>query len=338
MKNQVAFRLVPFCFLLAAVLLAGDVAAQQSPARRGMIYGDWHVKMDFSGMQVESILSLSRDREGNRTGQWISFWGISELKDITYENGQLSFVRERQNREGQTITSKFKGTIADGKLSGTLSGERGETKLEGTRGPRMPRAVGSWELKFKVGEREITNTLEVQAGKEGELAVQWQSERVEHKISDVNYERGTLSFKSQSKMQDRQWESTFNGTIEEDTLSGTLKSERGEMAVEGKRMGAPLIGTWNLEITSERGTRKQRLRVNRDMSGLFGAIAIKKVEFQDGKVSFKRVIEFGDQKFEMNFQGAIEDSKLTGELSSSRGTQKVAGTKVTRRFRRGGTI
>jgi hypothetical protein len=259
---------------------------------------------------------------------------MSELQDLKLEEGQLSFSRTRQNREGQTMTTKFKGTIADGKLTGTLSSERGESKVEGARMPRSPRAAGGWEIKFTMGEREITTKLVITADEEGNLKVDWPSERVQHAISGVEYERGTLSFKTKSTMQDREWESSFEGRIRENQLTGTIKSERGEVEVAGTRIGAPVIGTWNLDIESERGPRKQRLRVYPDMSGLYGALPIKKVELQDGKVSFKAAVEFGERTFEMSFEGKLEESKLTGELTSSRGSRKVTGTKVERR--RGG--
>ena len=342
MKDKVLLK-AGLCYsLVVVVVLSAQVSAQSSPSRRAGLYGDWQVQVKFGERQMESILSFSRDREGNRTGQWISFWEVSELKDLKFEEGQLSFVRVSRNREGQSTTSKFAGTIKDGKLSGTLSSDRGEYKLEGKRLPRMSRAVGNWEMKLKMGEREFTSTLIVNAGKEGKLTAQWQSERGEHQISDVQYERGKLTFKRESKIQDRQWESTFEGTIQwqTDTLSGVIKSERGEITVEGKRIGAPVIGTWNLEVTSERGSRKQRLEVNRDMSGLYGAIPIKKVNLEGNKVSFKIVLEFGERKFEMNFEVKLAESKepkelkLTGELKTSRGSQKVTGTKVIRTLRR----
>ena len=269
--------------LLSMFLLSVDVLAQSG--RRGL-FGDWRVKMDFNGRQFESILAFSGDAEGKWTGQWISFFGVSELKDLKFEDGQLSFKRDRRNRDGETTTSAFKGTIKDGKLSGTLSSDRGDYGVEGKRSPRMPRAVGNWDLKFKIGDREITNTLAITANPEGKLGVDWQSQRVEHKISDVHYERGKLTLKRNSKLDDRQWESSFEGTFERDALSGAIKSDRGKVTVEGKRIGADLIGVWNLEVESERGNRKQRLRVYRDMSGMYGSMAIKKIDLKDGKLSF----------------------------------------------------
>jgi len=333
MKQHKFIKVALCCALLVLVMVSAQVWGGSSGPRRGGFYGDWLVKMTFGERQMESILSFSRDSEGNRTGQWISFWGINDLKDVKFEENQLSFTQVFRFGENES-TSTFKGTIEEGKLSGTISSDRGDSKLDGARMPRTPRAVGSWEMKYKVGEREMTGTLVIKADKERNLSAEWQSERGEHNITDLEYERGNLKFKRSSKFGERQFESTFEGTLSRDTLTGTFKSERGDIAAEGKLKNADLIGTWILEITSDRGTRKQRLRVNPDMSALYGSMNLKKVNYEEGKLSFKIVIEFGDQKFESTFEGKVEDAKLTGELTSSRGTRKVIGKKVVRTFSR----
>jgi len=337
MKRQTFIKEVLCCMLMILFMLSVQAKAQPSSSSRWRLYGDWHVKVDYNGRQFDSILSFSRDREGNLTGNWISFMGLSELKDIKYEEGKISFSRESRNRDGETTTSNFKGTIEDGKISGTWSSSRGDYKLEGKRAPRIPRAVGSWEMKYQIGEREITSKLVVKVDKEGNLTGQWQSRRGESEVTDLQYERGKLTFKRTSTYQDRKREYTFEGNVWGDTLSGMIKSERGEVEVEGKMIGGSLIGTWNLEVESERGSRKQRLRVNPDMSALYGAIPIKKINLEDNKVDFLTVLKFGDQSFEIRFEGKLEDSKLTGELITSRGTQKIKGTKVVRTFRRRST-
>ncbi len=335
MKQQTFFKAVLCCSMIVLIMLSAQVNAQSARSRGRGLYGDWQVMVNYDGgRRFGSILSFSRDSEGNQTGSWISFMGLSELKDVKYEEGQISFSRVSRGRDGESRTSNFKGTIKDGILSGTLSSDRGENKLEGKRSPRVSRAVGSWAMKYKFGEREITSTFIVKADKEGNLTAEWQGRRSKSEITDLQYERGNLTFKRKSTYQDRQFESTFEGTVRGDTLSGVIKSQRGETTVEGTRIGAAVIGTWNLELTSERGTRKQRLRVNSDMSGLYGATPVKKVNLEDDKVSFKIVLEFGERKFEMNFEGKLEDSKLTGELTSERGSQKIKGTKVVRTFGR----
>ena len=114
-----------------------------------------------------------------------------------------------------------------------------------------------------------------------------------------------------------------------------MKVNENETAIEGKLAGAPVIGTWNLDIAAEQGTRKQRLRVNSDMSGLYGSTPIDKIVLDGDKVSFKIVLKFGDREFEMKFAGKLEKEKLTGELTTSRGSSKITGTKVIRTFGRG---
>ena len=195
-------------------------------------------------------------------------------------------------------------------------------------------------MKLTREDREFDSTMVVKADKEGKLSAEWQSKRGKLEIPEVQYERGNLSFTMERKTEDREWKVSFKGTIqrETDTLTGTLTSSRGEIEAVGKLADTPLIGTWILQSTSEQGTRKQRLRVNPDMSGLYGSIPVKDVALEGNKVTFKIVLEFGDQSFEIGFAGKLEGSKLVGEMTSSRGSWKIAGTKVVRTNRgRSGT-
>ena len=336
MERRAILKVVLVGLLIASFVLPVQVSAQPQ-TRRGGLYGDWQIKMKFGENEFESILAFSRNQEDQYTGQWISFWGVNELKDVKFEDNKLNFTTGPMFYGGQERTAKFTGAIEQGELSGLLAGEQGETEIKGKRAPRISRAVGNWEMKFKIGDQEITTTLVIKAGKEDELTAQWQSQWGEHEITDLQYERGKLTFKRKSKIQDRQLDSTFEGTIRSDTLSGVIKSEMGEVQAEGKQIGAPLIGTWNLEIASEQGARKQRLRVNPDMSALYGSTLIKKINLDGDKVSFKYVLQFGDQEYETSFEGKLDESKLTGELTTSRGTRKVKGAKVVRTFRRRNT-
>jgi hypothetical protein len=290
--------------------------------------------MKFREREVESILSFSRNQEGQYVGYWISFFGMNELKDVKFEDNKLSFTRVMRFRD-QESTSKFTGTVEEGEISGLLVSDRGETEIKGKRAPRTPRGVGSWEMKIKAGEREFTGTLTITADKEGKLSGIWKSSRGESKVSDLKYEDRKLTFKRVIQRENNPMEMAFEGTLGYNSIEGVFKSDRGEATVEGTLVGASLIGTWNLDIESERSTRKQRLRVNRDMSALYGSTLIKKINLDGNKVSFKYVRQFGDQEFETSFEGKIEDSKLTGELTTARGTSKVTGIRRTFRRRSG---
>lgn len=332
MKRETFSKVVLCCSLLALTLLAVPGWAQLPGGRA--IYGDWQVKVPFRERQMDVILSFTRDREGNWKGRWIGAWAMNELKDVKFEEGKLSFVHTARWNDNE-YTSTFNGGIEDGKLTGLLSRDQGDSNIEGQRSPRTPRAVGNWEMTFTIGDRDVTTNLIITANKDRQLAAQWQSEWGEHEVTDVAYERRNLSFKRKSKFQDREMDSSFEGTFEGDTLVGTIKSEMGDVEAKGTRVGAAAIGTWNLDVTAEWGNVKQRLQVNPDMTGLYGTIPVKKVDLKDGNVTFKMVVQFGDQDFEMDFAGKLDEGKLTGEMTTSRGSQKITGTKVVRQ-RRGG--
>ncbi len=324
MKQLVFHKTVGLLALMVFVALLAPASA--GTTRKGIL-GDWQVTMDFDGRQVESILSFSTDKEGKLTGQSVGF-GVSELEDIKYEESQLSFVQV--NRFGDNeFRSTFNGTVEKGKLSGTFSSDRGETTVEGKRLKRMPMAAGTWQVKFNVGDREISSILVIKADENNNLSAEWQSEMGQHEITDVTFKKGKLTFKRTSKIQDREWESDFEGTIKGQKLTGTIKSERGDIALEGQRVGGALVGKWDLELTSDRGTRKQLLQVNPDLSGLYGSSHIKKINLEGDQVSFKVVRMFRDQESETTFNCTLDGRKLTGERTSSRGSQTVTGQKRT---------
>jgi len=88
--------------------------------------------MKFGEQEFESILAFSRNREGQYTGQWISFFGMNELKDVKFEDRKLTFKRVIE-REGNRMEMTFEGKIAESKLSGELKTSRGTWKVTGTR-------------------------------------------------------------------------------------------------------------------------------------------------------------------------------------------------------------
>ncbi|OHB79470.1 MAG: hypothetical protein A2Z25_14225 [Planctomycetes bacterium RBG_16_55_9] len=310
--------------LLGLVILVIPLGQVMAGSAKKDVLGDWKIQAVFDGRKITSILSLSRDKDGGLKGEMISFWGVGALRDLKLEGEQLSFVQV--NRFGdQETTTNFTGTIRRGKLTGTFSSDRGTLEAEGTRVRRMPMVAGNWQMTVKMGEREYTGVLAIKENEDRTLSAAWQSQRGEHEISNVKFKANKLTFDRKSKIQDQQWQSAFEGTIKGHALTGVFKSDRGDMSAEGQRIGADLVGLWELDIASDSGSRKQLLRINPDLSALYGPIAIEKVDFDDGKVAFKTTLEFGDQPYEMSFAGQVTGKKLTGELTTSRGARQVTG-------------
>jgi hypothetical protein len=198
---------------------------------------------------------------------------------------------------------------------------------------------GDWHLEPEQGERG-GSILAFSGGDEGKLVGQWIDFRGLSELEDVRFKNNKVSFSQSVRFGGDEYKAHFAGTIEGDKLSGTFThgwvqdkiegSRSKEMPAEGVRAGSALIGNWNLDVTGERGGTKQRLKVNPDMSGMYGISPIEKVNLEGNKVSFKIVMEFRQRTFEMNFTGKLEGPRIVGEISTFRGTQKVVGKKASR--------
>lgn len=302
------------------------LASAQKQSRDG-IYGDWIMTGDRRQRSI--ILSFTSDKEGKLRGYWIGYNGIDELEDVKFEEDKLSFTYKRPGLGDQILAATFTATVTGDKFAGELSTRLGPFPQKGQRIPCFPSVVGKWDMKLQMGEQEFTAILIAKMNKEGQITAQWNSERGEPEISKVQHDRDKLMFKMNSTNPDRPWEASFTGTVVGDTLAGKLKSERGEIKANGKRIGAHLIGTWNLDVSEREDMQKQRLKIAPDMTGFYNATPIKEVYYDDKKIRFT-AIPFGNQKLEMKFEGEVTESKLVGEITTSRGTQKIAGMKVER--------
>ena len=313
--------------LLTPVIASGE----KDPAA-----GDWLLTSDFNGHPVNSLLMLSKDNDGKYQGSWVSFWGINTVDNLKIEDGKISFTQTNRFRDRE-MTLTFAGTLKDGKLTGTLSSDEWDSDYEGTRIKPLEPIVGVWEFRSRRGDREFVSTLIVSQGDNGQLDINWKggpgrrnNDNNENPwvISDVKYEDGKLTFKRKNNNPERPWESTCALTAKDQTVTGTSTSQRGERQIEGKRLHSDLIGKWELTLTSDFGDHKQILWIRPDMTALFGSTDVGKITVENGKISFNYEVSFGDRSFENAFKGQLEMGSLTGEMSNSRGTQQVKGTKM----------
>ena len=310
--------------LVIVMFLCGAVfAASQS---RGL-FGEWDMKLNFDNWEAKSILTFSRNVEGELTAQWVSIFGIGDVKEIKRKGKNITFTLLNDMGD-QVYEGNFIGTLEKGVLAGVLSGDSGEITTEGKKIKRMPLIIGSWNMTLKMGDREFNTVFVVSQDKDEKLQAEWQSEWGEHEISDVEFKEGKLTFSRISKFGDREWETTYEGTVKGHTLTGKFNSQQGEIGANGKRTGAVLVGKWDLTITSDRGTRKQRLTVLPDLSARFGALPIKKIGFEDGNVSFKMTLPFGDDEYEIGLECKVKGGKMTGKFISSQGEGEVKGVKI----------
>lgn len=324
--NQVTCHKSTGKHLFLAFVFAFAVGSSQVFAAEE-ITGDWEITMNFSGRESFATLSISRKADGSLAGKW----GSGELNDVKFEDGKLTFVRILTFGDREFIM-EYSGTLKDGKLTGTLSSDRGDYAANGTRKkPKCP-ALGQWDMKFNVGDREITGRLILSEKPDSTLEGKWDANYGEHTISNVKIQDGKLIFTRNSKMNDFEIETTFEGAIKGHKLTGAFKSQRGELPATGERVGAALVGKWELTRTSERGTRTSMLTIYGDMTGRYesfgGEIPIKDLKLEGNQVTFIIEMGFGDQTFKMDFKGKLDGTSLNGERTTSRGTSEFTGKKV----------
>jgi len=295
------------------------------------ITGDWEMKENYEHGQSLSMLSISKKADGSLSGKWTGGWGEIDLADLKFENDKLSFSRTFKGRDAEH-KSAFTGTLKDGKIAGTVTSERGSFSATAERPVPKPAVLGRWDLTVKKGEKESARKLVVSQDPNGSFRAKWTSDKGTSEVSDVKFKDGKLSFKRKSKNEEKERESTFEGTVQGDSITGTMTNENGQAPVVGKRFGTQLIGKWELTTTNERGERKRQLIVNSDLTGTYPAgftlAPIKNLELEGNNVTFKIDMSFGDRQVKMDFKGKLEGETLTGEFTSERGVTKASGKKI----------
>jgi len=291
------------------------------------ITGDWQITMDFDGRQSFATLSISKKPDGTLTGTW----GSSELSNVKFEDGKLTFVRTIRFGD-QEFSMDYSGTLKDGKLTGTMSSDRGEFAANGTRKKPKSPVLGHWDIKFNVGDRDINARLSISQKPDGTLECKWTEEMGEHVVSDVKFKDGKLTLTRNSKIEDFEFETTYEGTIKDNKLTGILKGEMGEWQANGQRFGVPLIGKWKLTSDTERGPRTSMLMVDTDLTARYesfgGEIPVKDLKLEGDQVTFRVELGWEDRTFQLDFKGKLDGKTIKGQMSSERGTNEVTGKKI----------
>ncbi len=324
-KKSIQKAIMPAVLLLCVLGPVAGVFGEEG------ITGDWEFKMTFGEREITAKVSFVQNADGTLSGTWTSRRGARELSDVKFEDGKVSFVRSfsRQDRE---FKMTYSGTVEGGTIKGTISSERGESPFEAVRIVGPEAVIGEWNMKLKMGERQFESKLVISKNADGSLSGQWLSDYGEHVVSDVKFENGKLTFNRKSKLGEREWESSFEGTVEGNQLKGAIKSERGEIEANGTKAGADIFGKWELTTTSERGTRTRILTINEDMTGTYQMrnrdVPVKDLKVEGNKLSFKVEMTFNERSFEIDFKAEIDGDTLKGESTTARGTREFTGKRV----------
>ena len=227
------------------------------------ITGTWQVTMDFNGNQMMATLTIAKKADGTLTGKW----GSSDIANVKFEGDKLTFTRTIQFGGGEPFVQNFTGTLKDGKITGTMGNEQFSSNITAVRKKPMSPAVGQWDITYKPGNQEITARLIISQKSDGTLTGEWTKEPGQNVISNVKFQDGKLTLTRKTKADSAETESTFEGTVKGDELTGTLRSSTGTVQANGKRFGTALVGTWLLTSNAEQGPRTGTLTLTDNAPG-----------------------------------------------------------------------
>lgn len=303
------------------------------------ISGEWEIKIHRNGLETFATLFVSKKADGSLAAKW----GSSELADVRFKDGKFTFARIYKTR-ARNFIDECTLTLKEGKLTGTMSGDLGNFSVNGIRKrPKSP-ALGQWDINFNVGEREITGRLTISEKPDGMLAGKWDAEFGEHLVSNVKFQKsGKLTYTRKSKLGEREWESTFEGKIKGHKITGLFRSQRGELPVIGERVGATLVGKWELTNKYLGGTNTNIMKIEGDLTGRYefaggDDLPIKDLKLKGDQVTFVVETYVGDLTIRMDFKGKLygktllkgklDGKTIKGKQSFERYTNEVTGKKI----------
>jgi hypothetical protein len=153
----------------------------------------------------------------------------------------------------------------------------------------------------------------------------------------VKFDGQKLTFERTVRFGDNEFTLDYAGTLKDGKLTGTLSSDQGEFPANGTKITPkpPVVGVWDLsyqigdrDVTAKLTvSQKPDGKLDAKWASQMGESTISNVKFENGKLTFDRVVKFNDQEFEMTFEGTVQGDKLTGVSKSDMGEIPVAGTR-----------
>ncbi len=335
-------RMLVSCASLACVLIMFAAAEVQAGDD---IAGEWVFKMNFGDQEVTANACFTKNEDGTYTGTWkpnmprpedMPEGEMPEMKielaDIKFENNKLTFIQKGTINE-EPFEVSYSGELKEGKIEGNFTGEWGENPAAATRLVKVNKCpIGDWDIMVKSGDKQTKAKLCVCGKEDGTYTASLADAPEGDVISEVKCEDGNLCFVRKCKMEDKEVTMNFDGMVENNKLTGKFTTDAGQMEVTGMRIMPSIAGKWEITTTSERGERTSVLTIKDDMTGTYQMrdedVPVKDLKYDQGQLSFKVEMNFGDNPFVMEFKGKVDGTSIDGEFTTPRGARKATGKKV----------
>lgn len=189
------------------------------------VVGTWEFKSKWREREYVSTLTVKADKDGKLSGQWQNQRGQSEISDLKFAEGKLTFTRTSTYQDRKRESS-YKLSVNGNTLSGTRKSQRGEREVVGKLvGAAL---VGKWELTISSERGDRKQILWVHPDMSGMYGPVL--------LEKVNLEGDKVSFKLVQSFGDRVFESEFKGQLKDEKLTGESTSSRGTRKVVGRKI------------------------------------------------------------------------------------------------------
>lgn len=298
-------------------MMAALVFALPAMADHHVTLGDWSMVMDFQGQDVPGTLTITEADGGGIAGKWTADGESTDLRDVKFEGGTLSFVRS-VNYQGSEFDITYSGTIDGDSITGAFSTPAGDLETNGTRGGATADAglAGNWKLMVdsQLGENE--RGLNVK----DDMSAVYVAEGEEFEVEDLKLEGSDVTFSVTLSLQGQDLALDFEGKLDGDSLTGELFMDGGSVAeVDGKLAGGGGIapGVYALTVDSQIGEFQHKLTVNDDGSMVYESdgeeTTPENVEINGSDVMFDITLYADGTSYDLQFEGTFEGGKLEGE-------------------------
>jgi hypothetical protein len=198
--------------------------------------------------------------------------------------------------------------------------------------------VGEWGFKTHFEERTSTAVMTITKNAEGKLEGTWSAQWGESALSDITFQNGRFNTWGQ-----REFKTTYEGTVEGKKLTGKGKSQWGESTFEGTLQGEPnssseaICGQWQMTITIPATEITEKLCITKNADGTLagkweaqrGENTISDVNFNAGKLTFTRKGKMGAMEWQLQFEGTVEGDQLKGVFMGEWGEREANATRIT---------
>ena len=305
--------------LRCAAITAALVLALPAMADHHVTLGEWSMVMDFQGQEVPGTMTITEADGGGIAGVWTDDGGDTELVDVTFEGGTLTFTRS-VDYQGDTFDIEYSGTIDGDSITGAFTTPAGDLETSGTRGGGSGDVglAGNWTLQVdsQLGDNEREFNVA------DDMTAVYVVEGEEFEVEDLELDGDAVTFSVTLSLQGQEAMLDFEGELDGDSLTGELFMDGNSVAeVDGSRAGGGggiTPGVYALTVDSQIGEFQHKLTVNDDGSMVYESDGEEteptNVEVEGSDVYFEVTVNADGQSFDLEFEGAFEDGKLEGEF------------------------